>query len=193
MKNRSYANRGKAFEDLIKYANVRYERQKIALIQKVPTEFIPIRNIRGQVCGVKVEHKSTVDFIGRYKQYPIAIEAKNTNSGAIRFDEVQPHQADYMDRFTAQPGTIGMILVSFSLDTFYAIPWAFWGAAYDIRVRKGTRSASKRVYAFGEEWDVPTKKSARMEDLSPTWRISDNNNMIHLNYLKNAEKYVIPV
>ena len=191
MKNRSYANRGKAFEDLIRYANMRYARQKIALIQKVPTEFIPLRNFKGQVCGVKVEHKSTVDFIGRYRHYPIAIEAKNTNSDSIRFDEVQPHQAEYMDRWTEQPGTIGFILVSFNLETFFAIPWRFWGAAYDFRVRKGNRTATQRVHAFGEEWDVPTKKSVRIEDLNPTWQVPGRSNANGFDYLKNAEKYVI--
>lgn len=191
MKNRSYANRGKAFEDLIRYANIRYARQKIALIQKVPTEFIPLRNFKGQVCGVKVEHKSTVDFIGRYRHYPIAIEAKNTNSDSIRFDEVQPHQAEYMDRWTEQPGTIGFILVSFNLETFFAVPWTFWGAAYDLRVRRGNRTATQRVHAFGEEWDVPKKFSARIEDMNPTWQVPGRSNANGFDYLKNAEKYVI--
>ena len=193
MKNRSYANRGRTFEEFIKYANSRYENQQIAMIQKIPTEFIPLRDARGRVCSVKVEHKSTVDFIGRYKQYPIAIEAKNTNSGAIRFDEVQRHQADFMDRFTQQPGTIGLVLVSFNLEYFYAVPWAFWGEAYDLRVRRDDRATSVRVKAFGEEWTIPTKKSARMEDLSPMWRIPGRSAMLGLDYLQNAEKYVISV
>ena len=193
MKDRRYANRGRAFEDLIRYANTRYDRQKVAMIEKMPTEFIPIRNIRGQVCGVKVDHKSTVDFIGRYRSYPIAIEAKNTFSDSIRFDEVQPHQADYMDRFTGQPGTIGLVLVSFSLETFFAIPWTFWGAAYDMRVRRGNRSSFASVKAFGEEWTIPKKFSARIEDMSPTWRVPGRLDANGFDYLKNADKYVISV
>lgn len=191
MKDRRYANRGRSFEEYIRYANARYESRGIALIQKMPTEFIPIRNGSGKVCSVKVEHKSTVDFIGRYLHYPIAIEAKNTNSGAIRFDEVQPHQAEYMDKFTSTPGTIGLVLVSFNLEHFYAIPWAFWGEAYDLRVRRADTKTSVRVRAFGEEWTIPTKKSARIEDLSPTWKISGRDFDFGLNYLQNAEKYVI--
>lgn len=193
MKNRSYANRGRTFEELIKYANARYESQQIAMIQKIPTEFIPLRDARGRVCSVKVEHKSTVDFIGRYKQYPIAIEAKNTNSGAIRFDEVQRHQADFMDKFTQHPGTIGLVLVSFNLQHFYAVPWAYWGKAYDLRVRKGEKSPSVTFSALGEWYTIPAKKSLRIEDMDPSWAVSGQDPRYGLNYLKNAEKYVISV
>ena len=193
MKDRAYANRGRAFETYINYASSRYEHRKEALIQKIPTEFIPLRDRNGRIYSVKVEHKSTVDYIGRYKQYPIAMEAKNTNSGTIRFDEVQPHQAEYLDKFTQQPGTIGLVLVSFNLEQFFAIPWAFWGAAYDLRVRRDDRKTPKQIKAFGEQWDIPTKKSARIDDLNPLWRISGNDTTYGLNFLKNAEKYVIPV
>lgn len=187
MKDYRYANRGQTFEQFIRYANGWYEREGIAMVQKIPTEFIPLRDNRGKIYSVKVEHKSTVDYIGRYKQYPLAMEAKNTNTDTIRWDAVQPHQAEFLDNFTLQPGTIGLVLVSFNLETFYAIPWAFWGAAYDLRVRRDDRTTRVRISAFGEEWYIPTKKSARMEDLSPTWRISGRN----LDYLQNAEKYVI--
>ena len=193
MKDRSHANRGRAFETYINYASSRYEHRKEALIQKIPTEFIPLRDRSGRIYSVKVEHKSTVDYIGRYRQYPLAMEAKNTNSDTIRWDAVQPHQAEYLDKFTKQPGTIGLVLVSFNLEHFFAVPWTFWGAAYDFRVRMGNTKATQTVHAFGEHWDVPTKKSARIEDLSPLWRISGNDTTYGLNFLKNVEKYVIPV
>ena len=194
MRNRySYANRGQPFETFIKFANDKYRQRGEAFIEKQCTEFLPIRNAYGNVCNVKVEHKATVDFIGRYKQYPIAIEAKNTNQGTIRFDAVQENQAADMDDFCRCPGTIGLVLVSFSLEDFYAIPWAFWGEAYDLRVRRNDTRTSVRIKAFGEEWTIPTKKSVRMEDLNPEWRVSGRDGAYGLNYLKNAEKYVISV
>lgn len=193
MKDRRYANRGRALEDFIRYANTRYEQRQVACIQKLATEFIPLRDGRGKIYNVKVEHKSTVDFIGRYKQYPIAIEAKNSNEDSIRFDAVQPHQADYMDKFTAQPGTIGFVLVSFNLKRFFAIPWAFWGAAYNLRVRQDNRKTIALICEFDQEWNIPTKKSVRMEELNPEWEIPGNDPKYGLNYLKNAEKYVISV
>lgn len=191
MKDYRFANRGRPLEEFIRYAASIYERRGEAIIEKIPTEFIPIRNNRGQVCNVKVEHKSTVDFIGRYKQYPLAMEAKNTNSDSIRFDEVQPHQADFMDKFTAQRGTIGLVLVSFNLKRFFAIPWAFWGEAYDLRVRRNDRKTSVRVSAFGDQWTIPQKYSARIEDLNPRWEISGRDTVYGLNFLEKAEKFVI--
>lgn len=190
MSSSTQANRGMALENFVKFANERYENHGIAIIEKIPTEFIPIRNRTGKIVSVKVEHKSTVDFIGRYKEYPIAIEAKNTNQDTIRWDAVQPHQAAFLDKFTEQPGTIGLVLVSFGLKDFYAVPWAFWGAAYDLRVRRDDRTTSKRVKAFDEEWTIPTKKSARIEEMSPLWRVSGQDTVYGLGYLKNAERYI---
>lgn len=193
MKNSSYANRGQPLEHFIRFANDQYRRKKIASIEKLPTEFIPLRDQRGRICNVKVEHKSKVDFLGRLRDIPIAIEAKNTNSDSIRFDEVQTHQADYMDEFAEEPGTIGLIVVSFSLQRFYAIPWVFWQAAYNARVRPGaTRTAPVTVSAFGQTWTVPPKFSVREDELNPLWQVSGNHPNYGLHYLANATSYITP-
>ena len=193
MKNRSYANRGQPLEHYIRFANEQYRRRKIASIEKLPTEFIPLRDRTGKICNVKVEHKSKADFIGRYRNIPIAIEAKHTSSDSIRFDEVQSHQADYMDEFTAEPGTIGLVVISFSLERFYAIPWAFWKAAYNARVRPGaTRTAPVSVEAFGQTWNIPKKFSVREDELNPLWRVPGNHENFGLHYLANATSYITP-
>lgn len=192
MKDRRYANRGAPFEEFIRFANDRYAQKKVAMIQKVPTEFIPIRNASGKVCSVKVEHKSTVDFLGRYKQHPIAIEAKNTNTDSIRWDAVQEHQAIYMEEFTEQPGTIGIVLVSFNLKRYFAIPWAFWKAAYNERVRRNRRTTTVTVSAFGTTWDIPKKNSVRIDELHPAWEIPAHDFTYGLDYLKKAEQYITP-
>ena len=186
------ANRGQPFEEFIRFANDRYAQRKLAVIDKLPTEFIPIRNQSGKICNVKVEHKSKVDFIGRYKQYPIAIEAKNSNEPSIRWDRVEEHQADYMDQFTEQPGTIGLVLVSFNLKRYFAIPWVFWKAAYDARVRRGDRTARVTVEAFGQTWEVPKKNSVRVEELNPAWEIPNHDFDFGLHYLAKAEEYITP-
>ena len=191
-KNRSYANRGQGFESFIRFANDRYQHKKIAVIAKQATEFIPIRNGAGKVVNVKVEHKSTVDFLGRYKCYPIAIEAKNSNEESIRFDRVEPHQADYMDAYTEQPGTIGLVLLSFNLKHFYAIPWQFWKAAYDLRVRQNDRTTPKTARFFNQEWNIPKKVSVRMDELCPEWKIPSHDYDYGLHYLVNADKYITP-
>ncbi len=192
-KDRGKANRGQPFETFLRFANERYQRKGLAVISKQATEFIPLRDSKGKIFNVKVEHKATVDFLGRYKQYPIAIEAKNTNEDSIRFDAVQSHQADYMDDFISQSGTIGIVVVSFSLKRFFAIPWAFWQAAYNARVRPGaSRTRRVSVSAFGTTWDVPRKNSVRMDELDPSWEVSGNDTSVGLHYLEKAEQYITP-
>ena len=192
MTNSSYANRGEDFETFIRFANDLYKMRKVAVISKQATEFIPIRDRRGKICGAKVEEKATVDFLGRYKQYPIAIEAKKTSTDSIRWDAVQSHQADFMDDFTSCPGTIGMVVVSFGMKRFYAIPWVFWQQAYNARVRPGrTRTTRVEVKAFGQTWTIPNKFSVRMDELNPEWEIPDYNPQYGLHYLMKAEQYIM--
>lgn len=190
MKNRSYANRGATLETFIQYANQSYRREGIAFIQKQNTGFIPLRDGYGKVYSVKVDKKATFDFMGRYKGYPIAIEAKNTNTDSIRFDAVQPNQADDLDAFTSEAGTIGLVLVSFNLNRFFAVPWAFWGSAYDLRVRRNEKTTSVNIHAHGQEWHVPQKYSVRAEELNPAWEVSSHDWTFGLHYLENAESYI---
>lgn len=192
MKDRSYANRGVAFEEFIRFANERYAHKKVAVIEKLPTEWIPLRNSSGKICGAKVERRSKVDFIGRYKSYPIAIEAKNSNEDSIRFDRVEPHQAEYMDDFTAEGGTIGLVLVSFNLKRFFVIPWVFWQAAYDARVTRNDRTTPVTVSAFGETWTIPKKVSVRADELLPEWEVPNHDYEFGIHYLRAAEKYITP-
>lgn len=70
----SKANRGKPFEDFINFANEKYQAKGIAVMHKVPTEFIPLRGAHGQVANCKVERKSCVDYLGRFRDIPVAVE-----------------------------------------------------------------------------------------------------------------------
>lgn len=193
MKDKRYANRGAPFEEFLRFANERYAKRQIAIIEKLPTEFIPLRNSSGKICGAKVEHKSKVDFIGRYQHYPIAIEAKNSNEDNIRYDAVQPHQADYMDAFTEQPGTIGLVLLSFNLKRFFVIPWVFWSMAYEYRVRRDDRKTPVTVTAFGQTWTIPKKYSVRIDELNPAWEIPNHDYTYGLHYLDQVERYITGV
>lgn len=192
MKN-SHANRGQPFEELVKFANDRYRHYNVAVITKQATQFIPIRNAAGKIVSCKVEEKATVDFQGRYRNIPIAIEAKHTSISSIRFDEVKEHQADFMDDYCKEPGTIGLVIVSFGLKRFFVIPWVFWQAAYNARVRPGaSRTTPVTVSAYGVTWNVPPKNSVRVDELEPSWEIPNYNSTYGLHYLQQAEKYITP-
>lgn len=192
-KDRRQANKGQALESFIRFANERYRQKGLAVIDKQATEFIPIRDRSGNVCGAKVERKATVDFLGRYKHYPIAIEAKNSNDTGIRFDRVEQHQFSYMNDFTAEPGTIGLVVLSFNYKRFFVVPWVFWQEAYKARVVPGaSRTKPVSVSAFGQTWDIPKKFSVRESDLNPLWEIPNHDFDFGLHYLKNVEQYITP-
>ena len=189
MARQNYANKGRPFEDLIEFANRQYRNQNIAVIGKQHTKFIPIRNGKGKIVTAKVEEKATVDYLGRYKNTPVAIEAKHTNEKRIAFNRVEPHQAEYLDDWAKDPGAIGLIVVSFNLRKFYAIPWPFWKAAAEAwENKKSSRKAKKKkVEAYGWEWITPGMASVSEEQLLPDWEIKTGGRS-GLPYLEIIEK-----
>ena len=173
-------NRGRSLEEFITYANRRYRSSGQGIIEKQHTHFIPIRDRTGRVCSVKVEEKATVDFMGRIGSTPVAIEAKHTKQKSIRFDAVQDHQAAFLDDFVRKGAGIGLVLVSFNLDAFYAIPWAFWREA-----RNAWRQVPKekrKVTIEGTTWITPGKASVKQEELLPEWKV-EVGGTIGLDYL----------
>lgn len=191
VKDPRYGNRGMPFETFFEFACETYKREKKAVIDKQHTCFKPIRDYKGKIVNVKVEKKATVDWLGRFSNIPIAIETKHTSTDAIRWDEVQEHQADYMDAFTEEPGTIGMVVISFGMKRFFAIPWQAYRVAYDARVRPGSsRTAPASVSVFGTTWDIPKKNSVRMDEIPPEYEISGNDTHFGLHFLQNAMKYI---
>lgn len=170
MRSASHANRGQPFEDFLAFVHARYQSRGTACVHKVPTEFIPLRDATGRVCSVKVERKSCVDYLGRYKSVPVAVEAKHTETDRILFSRVEPHQAKYMDDFCKNPEAVGMVLVSYKLRRFFAVPWQFWKAARDAWAA-GHDKACTTVEAYGWTWDTPGMASVSPEQLLPAWEI----------------------
>ena len=191
----SAANRGKAFESFIAYANRAYFNHDIAVIEKQNVEILPIRNGRGKIISAKIGAKSTIDYLGRYYDKPIGIEAKHTSDDTIRFDAVQDHQARYLEAYTRGGRGIGLVLVSFNLDRFYAVPAAFWIAAREAWAdaqRKRKRTAEKvTITRYGQTWTTPGKASVRAEELLPEWEVFTHPNY-GLHYLKNIQRYIEP-
>lgn len=121
-----YANRGRTLEELIELANDQYRTQGVAVIHKVPTAWIPIRNSAGRITSAKVEKKASVDFLGNYRGRPIAFDAKHTGDLRIRWDRVEPHQAEFLTNWDMQPGSMAFVLVEFGDLSCSVIPWREW-------------------------------------------------------------------
>lgn len=189
----SYANRGKPFENLVYYANLAYKNRGTAVIEKQNVEMLPIRNSKGKIVDCKIGEKSTVDWLGRYGAIPIAVETKHTNEDSIRFDEVQDHQKDFLVDYTRGGMAIGLVLISYKLTRFFAVPAVFWLAgrkAWAEAQRKGKRTAEKiTITEYGQTWTTPGKASVRPEELLPEWEVFPAPNCT-LHYLKGAERYI---
>ena len=182
-----YANRGMTFESYIEYANERYRNHGVAVVVKQPTPFKPIRNRQGQVVSCKVEEKATVDYLGRYRGVPVAIEAKHTSTNRIRFDAVQDHQAKFLDDFVGEYGVgFGAVLVSFQMERFFLVPWCFWKEARDLwRKSRGTK---RMINSYAMTWETTGKASVSADELLPEWEIKQNNKY-GLAYLSKVDTY----
>jgi len=169
-KSQSHANQGQQLEVLLKFVHARYQAAGTACVHKIPTEFIPLRDGTGKVSSVKVEHKSCVDFLGRYKNAPVAVEAKYTENDRMLFSRVEPHQAEFLNDFCRDPEAVGIILVSFKLQRFFAVPWQFWKEARDAW-QAGSGNVPISVKAYGWFWDTPGMASASAAQLHPEWEV----------------------
>lgn len=148
---RTHANRGQSLEELIKLANIFYRQQKIAIIHKVPTEWIPIRGRTGKISSAKVEEKAAVDFIGHYRGIPIAFDAKHTMKMTIRWDRVEQHQQEFLADWSMQG--LSFILVSFNMQRFFLVPWSFWQDGLR-RWKTKQGSASLNMADLKTEWEI---------------------------------------
>lgn len=184
----NYANRGMSLESFVEFANARYQHYGIAVVEKQHTHFIPIRNRQGKIVSCKVEEKATVDFMGRYRGIPVAIECKHTSSDRIRFSEVKDHQSAFLNDFVGEYGLgFGAVLVSFKMERFFLVPWAFWSAARDMWIRdRGEKAA---VIEYGMSWTTPGKASVSASELLPEWEIKLNNKY-GLAYLSKIDTYM---
>jgi len=178
-------NAGETFEELIRWQNQRYKAAGEAIIIKVPTEFKPIRNAEGRIYTSKVEHKSTVDFIGRIGRYPVAIEAKHTEADRISLIEIKDHQAEFLDAWSRSG--FASVIVSFGMREFYLVPWDVWGTARKLWQQKtGNKAAKVQIHytnkrkslvgveAHVQTWHYNGMGSIHKNDMDPAWKIGCN-------------------
>jgi recombination protein U len=173
MKAVRQANRGRALEELIILANQQYRAQGIAVIHKVPTAWLPIRDNAGRIVSAKVEEKAAVDFLGVYRGRPIGFDAKQCSGDRIRWDRVEPHQALFLQEWE-KSGGIGFIFVGFNFERFYVVPWQFWQERMQLWHKK-EGLASITATDMKPEWETKNSKEIALnyletvDNLWPTW------------------------
>lgn len=117
-----YANKGKAFEELIEYANRQYEAKGIALVQKISTPWTVIRKGK-QIVSAFPNGKSTLDFRGTVRGgMSISFDCKETTEEkGLPLANIQDHQIEYM-RTALQIGEVAFLLVNIkSANKYYRI------------------------------------------------------------------------
>ncbi|WP_422444333.1 Holliday junction resolvase RecU [Thermoanaerobacterium sp. DL9XJH110] len=162
--NNSQANRGRPLEELIILANRQYRAQRRAVIHKVPTAWIPLRDGRGRVVNAKVEEKAAVDFLGTYRGHSLAFDAKHCSQDRIRWDRLEDHQAQFIEDWT-RAGGIGFILVGFSMIRFFVVPWEYWREGI-LRWRYEKGPASISIKQMWPEWEARLGGRAALDYLA---------------------------
>jgi recombination protein U len=177
-KDTRYANRGMSLEKLINGTNDIYDAENRAVMVKQNVEIKRIYSQGRELKGAFPTGKSIVDYLGQINIgdicIPCAIEAKHSDGKAIALDRVQPHQKEFLSKWTRHKA-IGIVLVwlqgAQSKNGFgraYLIPYEYWMLA-DIAGMSG-RPMGIEVIA-GMHWTAPGKKSLTGDDMHPSWEV----------------------
>ena len=167
-----YGNRGKSFEKMIQTSNQQYKFQNRAVVQKIPTpvKVLDIDSHTGNIRSGFYEQKSTVDYIGTYKGYALAFEAKETNV-ETRFDlsNIKEHQYNFLKSWRASGG-IGFVILQFStLDEIYYLPFSL-------------------LEEYWEKMDEGGRKSIPYSEIAQEKYQITNDGMIVVDYLAVVEQ-----
>lgn len=173
-KKTNHSNRGQKLEELIEKTNEHYLYQGRAQVVKVPE---PVSQISGidENGHFKAHYarKSIVDYLGAYKGYSIAFDAKGTGV-KTRFDlgNVKAHQYNFLASHVACGG-IGFLLVWFKAhDEKYYLPFQLLDEYWQAKFKGGRKS-------------IPYEEIARPEYLI------ESNGLAPVDYLSVIDREVV--
>ena len=103
--------RGSTLEDMINRTNERYQEQKLALIQKIPTPITPVKMDKEHrhITLAYFDQRSTVDYIGVVQGIPVCFDAKECVADTFPLQNVHEHQVEFMQAFEKQGGVLSLI------------------------------------------------------------------------------------
>lgn len=95
--NPNMANKGRAFEEEVKLANIAYKRKGIAMIQKISTPWQVVRDGKNIITAFP-EGKSTLDFRGTISRgISISFDCKESEDArGLPLKHIQLHQIEYI-------------------------------------------------------------------------------------------------
>ena len=118
-KEKTYANRGLAFEEEINASNDYYRLQNRAIIYKKPTPIKVVKMVNKSqghcIEEAYFQAPSTTDYNGVYRGKYLDFEAKETrNKTSFPLSNLHPHQWEHLKQIRSHGG-IGFLLVYFRL------------------------------------------------------------------------------
>ena len=162
--------RGSVLEEALNITNEKYRREKLALVQKIPTPITPmeIDQEKHHITLAYFEQKSTVDYIGNVQGVPVCFDAKECAADTFPIQNIHEHQVNFMREFEEQDG------VAFLIILFYK------AVEYDYVPVRGLVFFWDRAKGGG-------RKSFRREELDAGYRIPFSN-QIYVHYLEALSK-----
>lgn len=149
--------RGSMLEESINMTNEKYRREKLALVQKIPTPITPMEfdKEHHHITLAYFEQKSTVDYLGNVQGIPICFDAKECAAESFPLQNIHPHQVEFMEEFEQQQG-IAFLIIHFSKpDIYYYVPCRdmlrFWE-----RAQSGGRKSFHRG-ELNQEYQIAVK------------------------------------
>lgn len=127
--------RGSMLEESLNMTNERYRREKLALVQKIPTPITPMEfdKEHHHITLAYFEQKSTVDYLGNVQGIPICFDAKECAAESFPLQNIHPHQMEFMGEFEQQQGISFLIIYFSKQNIYYYVPYrdiaAFWERA----------------------------------------------------------------
>lgn len=117
---------GQKSEKIIEQSCIYYAKKGIANIDKTPEPMQVIRPVHRGVYQAVFTKSAQPDFTGTLAGgQSVMFEAKNTDTTNIKFERITYAQETYLDAHQ-ELGAHCFVLVSFKMQTFYAVPWKRW-------------------------------------------------------------------
>ena len=137
--------RGSMLEESLNMTNERYRREKLALVQKIPTPITPMEFDKEHhpITLAYFEQKSTVDYLGNVQGIPICFDAKECAAETFPLQNIHEHQVTFMTEFEEQEGISFLIIYFGECGEYYYVPYRdmmrFWN-----RAQTGGRKSFRR-------------------------------------------------
>ncbi|MFI3173574.1 MAG: Holliday junction resolvase RecU [Bacillota bacterium] len=165
--------RGSVLEEAINFVNERYQKQGLALFQKIATPITPVKidPNNGTITQAYFEKHSTVDYIGVAQGVAICFDAKETANKSLPLKNIHAHQIEFMQAFQKQGG-LAFLLVHFTtLDKYFLLPIESLVMYYETANQGGRKSIP--LEAFDTQYEIIKKGNGVLHYLEAVQRYNE--------------------